>query len=239
MEESICGCYEETINLNSDTFVKMILVDASFILELFFKRYSRSWTSDDPIFEKTRAHAVRLDLLLLENQLPFFVIEKLHDLAFPSPSDYDDLLELSFHYFSSFNSIQSIQDYSNVKIEHFTDLIRTFKLTPLEMQLKQAKRNSTLIKHLYSATQLHKAGGKFEVGTSKCYFDIEFEKGVLKIPSIEFNNTTEVVARNNIMAFEQTRYIENAYSADYFFFMDLLINIKEDVDLLCDEKNLG
>ena len=37
MEESIRRCYEETINLSSDRFVKMILVDASFILELFFR----------------------------------------------------------------------------------------------------------------------------------------------------------------------------------------------------------
>ena len=94
MEESIRGCYEETINLNSDRFVKMILVDASFILELFFrdslrkkKKSSESRTSDDPIFVKPRNNAVMLDLLLLENQLPFFVIEKLHHLAFPSPSD--------------------------------------------------------------------------------------------------------------------------------------------------------
>ena len=50
-----------------------------------------------------------------------------------------------------------------------------------------------MIKHLYSATQLHEVGVKFEVGTIKCLFDIKFEKGVLKIPSIELNDMTEVV----------------------------------------------
>ena len=39
------------------------------------------------------------------------------------------------------------------------------------------------------------------------------------------------------MALEQTRCIENACSTDYFFFMDLLINIKEDMDLLCDKNS--
>ena len=130
--------------------------------------------------------------------------------------------------------MQSIKATPNVKIEHFIDLIRTFQLPPLE---QQAKRNSELIKHLYSATQLHEAGVKFEVGTSKCYFDIKFEKGVLKIPSIELNEMTGVVTQN-IMALEQTRYIEDAYFTDYFFFMDLLINTKEDVNLLCDKKIL-
>ena len=76
MEDSIRGCYEQTIDLNSDGFVKMILVDASFILELFFRLSSGSWTSDDPIFVQPRYSAVFLDLALLENQLPFFVDRK-------------------------------------------------------------------------------------------------------------------------------------------------------------------
>ena len=59
----------------------------------------------------------------------------------------------------------------------------------------------------------------------------------MKIPIIELNDMTEAVTRN-IMALEQTRYIENAYFIDYFFFMDLLINTKEDVDLLWDKKIL-
>ena len=101
-----------------------------------------------------RSTAVKVDLLLLENQLPFFVIEKLYDLAIPSPSDYGGFRELSFGYFK-YLKMQFIQATPNVKIEHFTDLIRTFLLPPLE---KQAKRNSRPIEHLYSATQLHEAG---------------------------------------------------------------------------------
>ena len=37
MEESIRGCYEETIDLTSDRFVTMILLDAIFILALFIR----------------------------------------------------------------------------------------------------------------------------------------------------------------------------------------------------------
>lgn len=52
----------------------MILVDASFILELFIRKTPGSQTRDDPMFVKPRAKAIKFDLLLLENQLPFFVI---------------------------------------------------------------------------------------------------------------------------------------------------------------------
>ena len=233
MEESIRGCYAETIDLTSDRFVKMILMDAGFILELFFRFSSRSWTSDDPMFVKPRASAIRLDLLLLENQLPFFVIEKLHHLAFPSLSDYNGLLELSYNYFGHFN-MQSMQALPKVKIEHSTDLLRTSQIPPLEKRPKRGNQQNDL---LYTATQLHEAGVKFEVVTSECRFDIKFEKGVLKIPQLKLDDWKEVVIRN-IMALEQTRYIKDTYFTDYLFLMDSLINTRKDVDFLCGKQIL-
>lgn len=47
MEQSIHGCYEEIIGLSSDRFVEMVLMDASFILELFIKETPRIKTRDD------------------------------------------------------------------------------------------------------------------------------------------------------------------------------------------------
>ncbi|XP_023912549.1 UPF0481 protein At3g47200 [Quercus suber] len=222
MEKSIRGCYEETIDLTSDRFVKMILVDACFILELLFKCSSGSQTSDDPVVEEPRATIVMIDWLLLENQLPFIVIDKLHHLVFPSLPD-NALLELSILYFGKKFISEHTTLPKNLKIEHFTDLVRTFLLPPPE---KRPKGNKKLPEHyLFSATQLHKAGVKFKHGQCECNFDIKFEKGVLEIPTLVLNDLTEVVFRN-IMALEQTCYIENA-------FMDLLINTGKDVDLLC------
>ena len=68
MEESIRGCYEETIDLDSNGFVKMILLDAIFILELSIRATSSSsQISDDPNVVETRVTAIIVDLLLLEN----------------------------------------------------------------------------------------------------------------------------------------------------------------------------
>ena len=101
----------------------MILLDAIFILELFIRKTSISQISDDPNVVDPRSTAVKaVDLLLLENQLPFFVIEKLYDLAIPPPSDYGGFRELSFGYFK-YLKMQFIQATPNVKIEHFIDLI--------------------------------------------------------------------------------------------------------------------
>ncbi|KAG7968317.1 hypothetical protein I3843_08G148600 [Carya illinoinensis] len=35
-EERVCDCYVESIELSSDDFVKLILVDESFLIEFFF-----------------------------------------------------------------------------------------------------------------------------------------------------------------------------------------------------------
>ena len=67
-EKRICGCYEETIDLTSDKIVKMILLDAIFILELSIRATSSSsQISDDPNVVETRVTAIIVDLLLLEN----------------------------------------------------------------------------------------------------------------------------------------------------------------------------
>ena len=228
LEESIRGCYLETIELKSDEFVKMILVDACFILELFIRSSSESSTSDDPIILKPMSITIMHDLLLLENQLPFFVIEKLYHLAIPSLTNHQALIDLTSSYFA----LYKIPDHSNVEIKHFTDLLRTFRLPPLK---KLPKRDSELIPLLYSATHLHEAGVKFEVGSSESFLDIKFEKGVLKIPCIILDYWMEIVYRN-VMALEQTYYLKNGYITDYFWLLDSLINTEKDVDLLCENK---
>ena len=87
MEDSIQRCYVETVHLISDDFVKLIKLDASFILELFLRYYEEKWEVDVPMFvEAWLLEVVWPELLLLENQLPFFEIEKLYQLAFPNNS---------------------------------------------------------------------------------------------------------------------------------------------------------
>nr|XP_023890151.1 UPF0481 protein At3g47200-like [Quercus suber]XP_023890152.1 UPF0481 protein At3g47200-like [Quercus suber]POE63883.1 upf0481 protein [Quercus suber] len=242
MEKSIRRCYAETICPTSGKFVKMILVDAIFILELFIKETSGIQTRDDPMIAKTRAKAMKFDLLLLENQLPFFVIKKLHQLAFrslcksdPRLLNCDDLVQLSLKYFWD-PCFKFSGGHRNAKVKHFTDLLRIFQLPPPESRPKRGNQQILW----YTATQLHEAGVMFMVAKSsesESPFDIKFEKGVFKIPQLLLNHWTEVVTRN-ITALEQTHHIKDTYFTDYLFLMDSLINTREDVDLLCDKKIL-
>ncbi|KAG2726615.1 hypothetical protein I3760_01G121900 [Carya illinoinensis] len=72
-------CYVECISKNKDEFVEMMLLDGCFIIELFRKCEGSSPRDDhDPIFQMSWLHAkIARDLLLFENQLPFFVLTTL------------------------------------------------------------------------------------------------------------------------------------------------------------------
>ena len=227
LEGRICGYYGETIQLNSNDFVKMILVDVSFILEMFWKLAEQAWSSDlSPWLHNSLMH----DFILLENQIPFFIIEELFDLAFPFLPNSPSLIQLTFCFFTAFN-VQKFEPIPNKRIKHFTDLLRIFQLPPPERP--KTERNE-MIKHLYSATQLHEAGVKYKVSSSNCLLELKFTNGVLEIPRIHLQDNTETVSRN-LMAFEQCHFFEEAYISDYYFILDFLINTTRDVDLFCDE----
>ncbi|XP_078161089.1 UPF0481 protein At3g47200-like [Carex rostrata] len=72
-------CYSDTFDdLDSNAFVKMMLLDGCFVLEFFLKLYDGNL---DSIVEVSwNSYFVYRDLVLLENQIPFFIVDKLHEL---------------------------------------------------------------------------------------------------------------------------------------------------------------
>ncbi|XP_075662906.1 UPF0481 protein At3g47200-like [Castanea sativa] len=228
--------YGECIWLSDDSLSELVWVDAIFILELFLRCHSKTWPSEDPMFKESfLLQTVINDLLLLENQLPFFFLEKMFQVALPMFPGVLSVLQLTFEFFKDFN-VQNISHMnSDVKILHFTDLLRTFllpqSLWPSSPRLPQ--RGNKKVKLLYSAAVLQDAGVKFRVSSDECLTGLKFENGVLEIPRLELYDTTEALIRN-IMALEQICYIRHGYVTDYFCMLDFLTNTTKDMDLLCD-----
>ena len=240
MEDRIRRCYVETIETvpldQSDGFVEMIIFDAIFILELFLRYHERSWEIDDPMMvEGWLIGMVGHELLLLENQLPFFVIDEIYGLTLPSYSNSIPLIQLTFEFFESLNIHKKSHHKEIQEIQHFTDLQRFFQLPPAN----ELTKGDEVAFPKYSVTQLHEAGVKFHkcVGdkeaSSKCILDLSFENGVLKIPLLEFDDSTEARIRN-IMALEQCDYRRPKFITDFYLILDRLINTTKDLDLLCD-----
>ncbi|KAJ7960482.1 hypothetical protein O6P43_020916 [Quillaja saponaria] len=233
MEPRVRKCYANIIELNHDEFVKIILVDAVFIIELFWMCFCRQWTVEEKLFLKPwLTTTLRIDLLLLENQLPFFVLEKIFERAFPPSSqnsEFPSLLQLTFQYFGHYNKTSVAPD-GGMEIKHFTDLLRKFHLPPPDILPDRAGKNNKMI-NLPTATELAGAGVKFKAGSSKCLLDLKFSKKFLEIPCFEVDGNTEVLFRN-LLALEQCQYPNETYILDYIGIMDFLVSSAKDVDIL-------
>ncbi|KAL1307543.1 UPF0481 protein At3g47200 [Arachis hypogaea] len=247
LEPQIRACYSEKIELTVDELVKVIFIDCCFVIDLFLRDYERT-TEDDVIFSKDWVwNRVSDDLILLENQVPLFVVEKIYNLAFAS--------HLHGGGFPSFMWIPFI--YAN-SIEHFTDLLRYFNLPPSHTTTPLLREPKALVLG-HSASELVEAGVKFQVtnkpshrhqknksshGHQKdesshgCMLDLKFERGTLNIPHIEADDATEIFLRN-IVALEQCHYPKEHYILDYVIFLGHLMKTNKDAGVLIKAGIIG
>ncbi|KAH7533299.1 hypothetical protein FEM48_Zijuj04G0116000 [Ziziphus jujuba var. spinosa] len=84
-EAELRSAYAESINLGSDEFVSMILVDTAFTIEVLLRLWSSEFRNDhDRIFNKPyMINDIFPDMVLLENQLPLFIIKDLYQKVPP------------------------------------------------------------------------------------------------------------------------------------------------------------
>ncbi|KAF0918196.1 hypothetical protein E2562_023131 [Oryza meyeriana var. granulata] len=98
VEAQARACYSESLaGLASDNFVRMLLLDDCFILE-FFKWHTKE---PDALIDVRFGIALILsDLLLMENQIQFFVLERLYDVVAGAQGGRELLLNLFVEYIS-------------------------------------------------------------------------------------------------------------------------------------------
>ncbi|CAL2234824.1 unnamed protein product [Prunus armeniaca] len=249
-EAKLRSCYAETIQVSSDEFVRIILVDAAFIIEVLLRyHFDELQDENDCIFNKPyMLQDVWPDMRLLENQLPFFILEELFDPDKIKVSSNNNnierlsILNLCHNFFKNLMHIEgtdgNMEKLRASKVEHFVDFCRNLYL-PLPLKPHAKGRLETL--NTPSITELHRAGVKFKVGSPKNLFDIQFANGILEIPKLAISDETELTIRN-LLAFEQCHCIEN-YINDYVVIMDRFVNTAKDVELLVKhgivENSLG
>jgi hypothetical protein len=106
MEKDARECYGEAIfdyeTLNAEEFVKILVIDGCFLIELFRKdSYQTLREEDDPIFTQScMMQFLNHDLILLENQVPWMVLEKLFELTLDSSLDKMSLSLLAVKFFN-------------------------------------------------------------------------------------------------------------------------------------------
>ncbi|KAG9441338.1 hypothetical protein H6P81_017192 [Aristolochia fimbriata] len=112
LKKSARDCYSEEIPVREDEFGEMLMLDACFVLELFLKSEQRKSEpgeekkelfEGDLIFASTSEWILRCvarDLLLAENQIPFFVLVHLFN-SFAKQASPVSLISLTVNFFKT------------------------------------------------------------------------------------------------------------------------------------------
>ncbi|KAK7813894.1 upf0481 protein [Quercus suber] len=244
--------YDGPIGYETNAFVKILVVDGCFIIELLRKfTYNDRSLPNDPIFTMScMQQFLRHDLILLENQVPWMVLELLFNMTM-DPEQPLPLLELAKIYFYNIFSNSLPEDilsspphinFTDIEdIKHIPDLLRRWMISLIEEveDSPQTDNWDSSWQPILSATSLVEAGIKFERGTSKSILDIKFDegKGVLKIPPLLIQETTESTLRN-LISFEQCYPKCEHRFTSYAILIDSLINSAKDAEILGKKKIL-
>ncbi|KAL7164285.1 hypothetical protein ACSBR2_040239 [Camellia fascicularis] len=226
MEKEIRECYAETIDFERYKFLEIILVDAAFIIEVLLRyQFHRLRTPNDRIFGKPwMINDIEDDLLLLENQIPFFVLQDLFKMT--DIQLFEPFIHLTFNWFMCSQQIQELPVPEHInpsEIKHILDFL-IICLIPKQSSQPPEEKNPSKVKQsiaflrsflprqssqqnerkfdIPSATELHEAGVEFKVSSSKNLFDIKFSGNILEIPHTKIVDPTELLLRN-IIAYAQ------------------------------------
>ncbi|KAL6286866.1 hypothetical protein ACE6H2_011256 [Prunus campanulata] len=258
-QENFCrDCYEEVVPLSSDEFVQMMLVDGCFIIELLWKQIGPSPGEDEDAILKTprMLSTITNDLLLVENQLPWRVL----DCLFKATTGVDDddhrkpsLRQLAWFFFKNptfqetFASRRSLEVEEEFEGSHLLETVRNFVVqsyaevvtdveyrTPIPFLLKKEKK----ITPIPSVSELLEIGVKFVAALSNNngQLGVTFKNGVMEIPPIIIREDGECFIRN-LIAYEQcSQKPEQCHMTCYAILLSQLIESVEDVDSLIEKR---
>ncbi|KAL5795026.1 hypothetical protein ACOSP7_003620 [Xanthoceras sorbifolium] len=225
-----------TAPIQLDKLRDIIFYDSIFIVELLLSYHEEendSFLSDS--LEKNTL--IKRDLLLLENQVPFFILNQLYKLVLRTRpyQNYPSLLNLSCKFFGIRMPKQEF--YEERGAEHFTELVRSSlvgvfpsdprKATGTFLSLPTAKE----LKKLEVVNFESIVGGC--IGDMKCTskrFIIKLFN--LQIPHIELHFLSECMFQN-VRAFELLAYsLLEAHVSNFLYLIRCLVFDEEDLNVL-------
>ncbi|CAL9083534.1 unnamed protein product [Musa textilis] len=192
------------------------------------------------------------DMLMLENQLPFFLLQTLFHSAFPeSPPDSLENWTVKFVSNVVKNKIENPPSIGDVKIHHILHLLHycidpsktrdggkpstSLCHKPNRNNLRRSREDNhptPLLKWIPSATELMEGGVHFRKKEEATNFlDITFQNGEMEIPLLQVDDDTNTLFRN-LIAFEQCSKNVSLHVTAYATLMDCIINTAADVALL-------
>nr|XP_027118920.1 putative UPF0481 protein At3g02645 isoform X3 [Coffea arabica] len=179
LQDQARRCYAEEINLSNDDFVEMLCLDGCFVIEFLRKcRHPGSHWQNDPLFQMLWLRTATVnDLILFENQLPFFVLQKLFDMT-KSPRGEGNLIDLAIHLClvgnlpnPGLNSHSEIFELYNAV--HLLGLVHKILSALFSETLSSTMNSNPTDSSVFvkSAGELRQSGIKFEKAEDDCLID--------------------------------------------------------------------
>ncbi|KAK3226758.1 hypothetical protein Dsin_006620 [Dipteronia sinensis] len=237
--------YSESIHLDTDEFLELMVLDGLFVIELFRKVANPvQFESDDPIFTMSWILPFFYrDFVRIENQIPYFVLECLFDMSkIPEQQQSDPTLStlaLGFFNHELQRPDEEIAKHTNLKGRHLLDLVRT-SLIPSDQKQPTPKNKPS--RAIHSISKLRRAGIKLNPVKAESFLVVEFRHGVIDMPTITIDDFMTSFLLNCV-AYEQCHSSCSKHITTYAVLLDCLINTTKDAEYLCDrniiENNLG
>lgn len=258
LEKQARSCYSKnTIKLDHSEFVEMMLLDGCFIVEFLLRLEEKM--EDELHAMIWLVPQIQYDILLLENQLPFFILEHIFDLvttkkgqsAYPS-----SIMQLAANVCRMFSVCKMLSPMEKAKIHlpksvyHLLHLYYSFLFPQLKpgasstsnsasseggFQVNAAAETEEVadeeIAHMIpSASVLDEAGIKFKKKGGSI-LAVGFSNGIMEIPPLFIDCFTMYQFRN-LLTFEQLCPNMKPLFTTYVLFLDYIVNTSKDVELL-------
>ncbi|XP_057970962.1 UPF0481 protein At3g47200-like [Malania oleifera] len=239
------SCYlEDSINnYDDDAFLKMMFLDGCFILHfwehpsLFYRHLGRK-----------SASALFTDIILLENQLPFVVLQAFMDLMYPEDGG-EGLINSRLNFYLGFAKRRATwRGNEGDKFLHLLQILRSKLIFDIKSNSDQTrspkdggKKEFRLRQHFFrSAIEIKRKGIHCKPSNTNFVTDISFVShflyAELKLPQITIGPYAKHVFFN-IIAYETAPNTPTKLEVStYIFFMDCLIDGVEDVRELRSQK---
>ncbi|PWA61053.1 hypothetical protein CTI12_AA375930 [Artemisia annua] len=226
--------------------VKMMVTDACFILAFIYNHnigYS-------PLGENGMlCWHILIDMFLIENQIPFFVLQDIFERTFLKLHPALSLADFIFRIQKWCNIYEGDLVTGNSRISSTHDHILGFLHKSYQNPDREPSRCLKRLKG-HSVVELDRSGVRFgkkldakwpmamelEFSRFLC-FPLSWSKPTLKMPVLTLYDGTESIIRNLII-YEQSALVQTCVTS-YMKVMDMLIDIPEDVAMLTKSQVLS
>ncbi|KAK1282989.1 UPF0481 protein [Acorus calamus] len=270
LEKRARSCYADEIDMESREFAEMMILDGCFIISFLINQtwYEELREQKDKDKEEQKDKEEEMgdnycvplvyeDLIKVENQIPFLILETLYNLLVlqdPKGTITDSILDLAIFNLKQLEPVGDRDGTINgiTRVHH---LLHLFYQTAASIrksadhfdddnydcttsQILKGKSNvgvggNKVSNWMWTASELQEAGVKF-TGKSDCRFlCVSFRDGTMEIPTIRIFERTLPTLRN-LIAFEQCFPDTNSEVTFFADMMDALIDTPRDVKVLQD-----